>query len=298
MPLFSNIPWQHFVKHQTSQNTAYYTAHLHEMEAKIELLKSVRHMLQYDAWSFGLPRSSRVRVFLVNLASSKVFQGAIFFLIIINCVVLGVDSPPRHGLERVLLDLIQLPIYGSFIFEMLVLIVGHGFRCYWSSNWNKMDFIVVVGSILDMASYYTIRQGSGMTEEGGAGMSSTEVGSLFILITGLRTLRALRPLRVLRRAKTLRRLGFTIVQSLASLSSAMALFLAFIYVAAVLLLQFLAGRLSQCSDPSIHYQAECTGVDDLSTPRRWSPSIFNADWIGPALLTALAVAGGSGWGSR
>jgi hypothetical protein len=46
-----------------------------------------------------------------------------------------------------------------------------------------------------------------------------------------------------RRAKTLRRLGVTILASLSNLGAAMALYSAFIYVAAVLMVQFQAGKL-------------------------------------------------------
>ena len=184
--------------------------------------------------SLGMPRSSTTRLFLVDLAASPTFRGFIFFLILINCALLAVDSPPRVGAERVALDVVQIPIYGSFIFEMLVLVVGGGPATYWQDSWNRMDFFIVVGSIVDMTTYYTVLSGD---EEGGG-----ESVSIFLLLSGLRTLRALRPLRMLRRAKTLRRLGLTIVKSLSALTSSMVLFVAFIYVVAVLMLQFLAGR--------------------------------------------------------
>ena len=89
----------------------------------------------------------------------------------------------------------------------------------------------------------------------------------------------------------------TIVKSLSALTSAMALYLAFIYVAGVLLLQFLAGRLSHCSDPHIHLRSACVGPDASNAPRRWTPSVFNCDWLGPSLLTALAISSGNAWGS-
>ena len=238
-----------------------------------------------------MPRSSKARMHLVNLAESKVFRSTIFFMIILNCMLLAMDSPPRVGQERVVLDLIQLPIYSSFIFEMIVLLIGSGPSTYWQDPWNRMDLLIVVGSIIDLITHYTVlREGS--DEDGGA-----ESLSVLILLTGFRTLRAFRPLRMLRRAKTLRRLGLTIVKSLAAISSAMGIFLAFIFLSAVLLLQFLAGRLSQCSDENIHYKTGCVGFDALNRPRRWFPSSYNVDWIGPALLTALGVASGNGWGA-
>ena len=57
-------------------------------------------MLQFDAWSFGLPRTSRLRTFLVDLAAKRGFRGFIFVMILANCGLLALDSPPRVGRER------------------------------------------------------------------------------------------------------------------------------------------------------------------------------------------------------
>ena len=265
-------------------NTAFHVSRMHDVAAKKTMLASVRHMLLYDAWSMGLPRSSPFRMWLVNVADCSSFRNIIFVMILCNLVLLAADSPPRVGREREVLDLVQLPIYSSFVFEMLVLLVGQGVRTYWRDPWNRLDFLIVVGSMIDMATYYTIEQDSDSL-------------SIVILLTGLRTLRALRPLRMLRRAKTLRRLGLTIVAALSSLSAALALFAAFIYVAAVLMLQFLSGKLSHCTDRGVHLQVDCFGLDESNAERKWVPSEFNAEWIGAALLTALAVASGNGWGA-
>ena len=94
------------------------------------------------------------------LAANKWFRSLIFVMIIFNCGLLAVDSPPRVGQERVILDLVQLPIYTSFIVEMVVLLIGEGFHSYWSDPWNRMDFFIVMGSIIDLVTYYTMEQNS------------------------------------------------------------------------------------------------------------------------------------------
>ncbi len=163
--------------------------------------------------------------------------------------------------ERIYLDIIQLPIYASFLMEMLFLVLGHGLKKYLGDAWNRLDAVIVLGSILDLATYYTIDVGN------------EDTPFLAVVLTALRTLRAMRPLRLLSRLRysvyllywykrtntdaqiyirTLRRLGATLAKVLWTLSSAMSLFVAFIYVAAVLMLQFVSGKLSQCSDPSKH----------------------------------------------
>jgi hypothetical protein len=80
---------------------------------------------------------------------------------------------------------------------------------------------------------------------------------------------------MLRRAKTLRRLGITIFTALSNLGSAMVLYSAFIYVTAVLMMQFQAGKLSKCSDPSVYLQTYCVGTDSWGDLRRWTASTYN-----------------------
>jgi hypothetical protein len=109
------------------------------------------------------------------LAEYKWFRSLIFVMILINCGLLGLDSPPRFGEERVMLDIIQLPIYASFIVEMGVLLVGQGINSYWKDPWNRMDFLIVIGSIADLATYYTMNRES----------ATSESLSVMILFTGL-----------------------------------------------------------------------------------------------------------------
>ena len=42
-----------------------------------------------------------------------------------------------RAMSRLVLDLIQLPIYGSFVTEMIILVVGSGLRTYWGDPWNR-----------------------------------------------------------------------------------------------------------------------------------------------------------------
>ena len=74
-----------------------------------------------------------------------------------------------------ILDIIQLPIYASFILELGVLLVGQGINSYWKDPWNRMDFLIVIGSIADLATYYTMNRES----------ATSESLSVMILFTGL-----------------------------------------------------------------------------------------------------------------
>ena len=164
------------------RNTAYYREQIEEIDSKLNSLHSVRRMLHFDAWSLGFPRTSRIRILLVDLAAHRGFRSFIFFMIVANCGLLALDSPPRVGLERFVLDFVQLPIYGSFVLEMIILVVGHGPRSYWRDPWNRLDSIIVLGSIADLATYY-----SPLRSSDGSSANEGESFSLLVVLTGLRT---------------------------------------------------------------------------------------------------------------
>ena len=170
--------------------------------------------------SFGMPRSSTTRLFLVDLAASPTFRGFIFFLILINCALLAVDSPPRVGAERVALDVVQIPIYGSFIFEMLVLVVGGGPATYWQDSWNRMDFFVVV---LGLLGYLP-------------GMGN---------YSGIRTVRILRPLRTITGVKGMRQLVVTLLRSLPMLFDVLILVFFAFFIFGIIGVQLFMSKTSQ-----------------------------------------------------
>ena len=83
---------------------------------------------------------------LSRLVHSKWFEGFIFTVIILNAIVLGLETYPdiqdRYGDTLFLLNEIFL---GIFIIEILLRISAYGSRPwnYFRSGWNVFDFVVV-----------------------------------------------------------------------------------------------------------------------------------------------------------
>ncbi|MFZ9669317.1 MAG: ion transporter [Solirubrobacterales bacterium] len=83
---------------------------------------------------------------LSHLVHSKWFEGFIFTVIILNAIVLGLETYPdiqdRYGDTLFLLNEIFL---GVFIVEILLRISAYGSRPwnYFRSGWNVFDFVVV-----------------------------------------------------------------------------------------------------------------------------------------------------------
>lgn len=123
---------------------------------------------------------------LKKIVDGRFFQNFILVVIIINSVVLGLQTVPAMnegalGQAMAVIDMVCLAI---FIVEMVLKMIAYKFFGYFKSGWNWFDFIIILSSVL-----------SGLTV--------------------LSSMRILRVFRVFRSLKSLR--GFKMVSSLKQL---------------------------------------------------------------------------------
>jgi voltage-gated sodium channel len=104
----------------------------------------MRRLPSTDDWEDHESRSRVVRT-CAALADSTAFNLAIFGVILVNAVVLGIetydeDLEALHVLDRVFL--------GIFVVELAIRIVAHGSRPqeFFRSGWNVFDFVVVAAA--------------------------------------------------------------------------------------------------------------------------------------------------------
>jgi len=45
------------------------------------------------------------------------------------------------------------------------------------------------------------------------------------------------------------------------------------------------GRMHYCSDPLVHFETECTGIDNFKKQRLWLNAPAHFDWIGRAVAS-------------
>ena len=123
---------------------------------------------------------------LKKFVDGRLFQNFILAVIIINSVILGLQTVPalNEGTVGQVLTVIDIICLGIFILEMLLKMAAYRFFGYFKSGWNWFDFIIILSSLL-----------SGLTV--------------------LSSMRILRVFRVFRSLKSLR--GFKMVSSLKQL---------------------------------------------------------------------------------
>ena len=86
--------------------------------------------------------------YIVKLKNLFLNEFFILGLIIINAIVIFIDE---FEVSYRTLDYVEALITVLFIVEILVKTSHYGFRGYFRSNWNKMDFILIVLSLPSLA---------------------------------------------------------------------------------------------------------------------------------------------------
>ncbi|KAL6738596.1 hypothetical protein Aduo_012128 [Ancylostoma duodenale] len=140
-----------------------------------------RNRFQYRVWWF---------------VTSRAFEYMIFLIIVLNTVSLACKHyPSGHRFEYVL-DVLNLVFTGVFAFEAFFKIIALNPKNYFGDRWNAFDFIIVLGSFIDII-YGKLNPG----------------GSNLISINFFRLFRVMRLVKLLSRGEGIRTLLWTFMKS-------------------------------------------------------------------------------------
>jgi len=87
---------------------------------------------------------------LKNFVEGRLFQGFILVIILINSIVLGLQTIPSLGEGTTagsILSVIDTICLVIFIVEMVLKLIAYRFLGYFKSGWNWFDFIIILTSI-------------------------------------------------------------------------------------------------------------------------------------------------------
>jgi voltage-gated sodium channel len=87
---------------------------------------------------------------LKNFVEGRLFQGFILVVILINSIVLGLQTIPSLGEGTTagsILSVIDTICLVIFIVEMVLKLIAYRFLGYFKSGWNWFDFIIILTSI-------------------------------------------------------------------------------------------------------------------------------------------------------
>ena len=149
-----------------------------------------------------------IKLLAERLISAKWFELSITIIILINSLLIGVET----YVENDTISLIQGVILGIFTLEILArFIAADGIKEFFKSGWNIFDLVLVL-----------------------IGYIPTSIVTNASMMMALRVLRVFRVLRLLRAAKEIKVMITVLVKSLKALFYNIVLFVIFIYLFAII----------------------------------------------------------------
>ena len=146
-----------------------------------------------------IPHNTRSFRYLVwKIQDSTIFEYFIMTVICLNTIVLTLKSSNVNSSFTDILPLAQINLVFTFLFgiEAVIKLIALSPKNYYRDPWNCFDFIIVIGSIADIATQFFMNQTQNI-----------------INLSFLRLFRAARLIKLLRLGGTVRVLLWTFIQS-------------------------------------------------------------------------------------
>lgn len=208
-----------------------------------------------------------IRTFVTALVVHPFFDKVVLVLIVISSITLALDNPLKDPESLLSKSIAAIDIILTVLFslEMVLKSIAMGFigseHAYLRSSWNRLDFFVVIVSIISLAAFDSLKA-----------------------LRSLRALRGLRPLRAITKAVGLKIVVNTMFSSVTDVINVGALFFLFLYIFSVFGVSYFKGQLRSCQgdvykdiisqDKAYH--------DLLAYPKSWNAlNDEQKSWFGP-----------------
>ncbi|BES91322.1 Voltage gated calcium channel Hypothetical protein domain [Nesidiocoris tenuis] len=163
-----------------------------------------KHRFQYKVWWF---------------VTSQPFEYTIFTLIMINTITLAMKFYKQPGYYTKILDVLNVVFSIVFAMEFVFKLAAFRFKNYFGDAWNVFDFIIVLGSFIDII------------------YSELNPGSNLISINFFRLFRVMRLVKLLSRGEGIRTLLWTFIKSFQALPYVALLIVMLFFIYAVIGMQ-------------------------------------------------------------
>ncbi|CAG7729654.1 unnamed protein product [Allacma fusca] len=206
-----------------------------------DLDKNQRNCIQFAMNArpvrFFIP-SNPIQYRFWTLVTSQPFEYFIFTLIVLNTVTMAMKFHEQPDSYTEFLDKVNVIFSVLFSTECFLKLTAFGPKMYFSDGWNTFDFIIVVGSFIDIA----------LSDDGEA---VEEAEESFISISFFRLFRVARLVKLLNRSEGIRTLLWTFMKSLMALPYVVLLIMLLFFIYAVVGMQMF-GKIKLDSDTEIH----------------------------------------------
>ncbi|KAG6449276.1 muscle calcium channel subunit alpha-1 isoform X2 [Manduca sexta] len=178
-----------------------------------------KHRIQYKTWWF---------------VTSQRFEYFIFFFIVLNTIALMMKFHGASPEYKKGLDYLNMLLTTVFMLEFVFKLAAFRFKNYFGDAWNTTDFILVIGSIIDIV---VTQVNENRPEQIYGATRSTMEGMNLKYITFFRLFRAMRLIKLLSRGERIRTLLWTFIKSFQALPYVALLIVLLFFIYAVVGMQ-------------------------------------------------------------
>merc|ERR1719397_1553093 len=158
-------------------------------------------------------RDHKFIMFNRMIAQNPRFNEFVLLVIMLNTITLAIYWPTITSETENVLEILNYLFTLFFTIEMIIKLIGLGFKGYVSDNWNVFDGLIVIVSVIESLTAL-----ASPSQEGGGAISA------------LRAFRLLRVLRLLGQFESLRIILGTVITSLGDVSYLVLILILFIFM--------------------------------------------------------------------
>uniref|UniRef100_A0A8C9F175 Voltage-dependent L-type calcium channel subunit alpha n=1 Tax=Pavo cristatus TaxID=9049 RepID=A0A8C9F175_PAVCR len=206
-----------------------------------ELDKNQRQCVQYALKARPLRRyipKNPYQYQIWYVVTSSYFEYLMFFLIMLNTICLGMQHYNQSAEMNHVSDILNVAFTVLFTLEMILKLMA--FKGYFGDPWNVFDFLIVIGSIIDviLSEVDTVLASSGGLYCLGGGCDSIDPDdNSRVSITFFRLFRVMRLVKLLSRGEGVRTLLWTFIKSFQALPYVALLIVMLFFIYAVIGMQ-------------------------------------------------------------
>ncbi|XP_006148401.2 voltage-dependent L-type calcium channel subunit alpha-1C [Tupaia chinensis] len=200
-----------------------------------ELDKNQRQCVEYALKARPLRRyipknQHQYKVWYV--VNSTYFEYLMFVLILLNTICLAMQHYGQSCLFKIAMNILNMLFTGLFTVEMVLKLIAFKPKGYFSDPWNVFDFLIVIGSIIDV-----ILSETNPAEHTQCSPSMNAEENSRISITFFRLFRVMRLVKLLSRGEGIRTLLWTFIKSFQALPYVALLIVMLFFIYAVIGMQ-------------------------------------------------------------
>ncbi|NXT53606.1 CAC1S protein, partial [Pluvianellus socialis] len=208
-----------------------------------ELDKNQRQCVQYALKARPLRRyipKNPYQYQIWYVVTSSYFEYLMFFLILLNTICLGMQHYNQSAEMNHISDILNVAFTILFTLEMILKLMAFKAKGYFGDPWNVFDFLIVIGSIIDviLSEIDTVLASSGGLYCLGGGCDGTDSDdNSRVSITFFRLFRVMRLVKLLSRGEGVRTLLWTFIKSFQALPYVALLIVMLFFIYAVIGMQ-------------------------------------------------------------